>query len=156
MKKFLALVSVFLLCFAFVSCGGDKTFESKAEDTSVSRAGDTSDSGESGEKEVTLTLHNTTGKAFTSVFISKAGEDKWSANLITETLESFEHTDIKIEMPADADKEYKVLAKDAGGNSYYFQGLDFSELTEEGGNLYLGITQGIGYATFTTDELTYK
>lgn len=142
MKKILILTFAFVLCFALVSCGGNK----------ASNSDTTAPSGTSGSagSEVTVSLFNATEYDFTSVAISKADKKQWGENLLSGTLKSYTETTIKLKVPTGSDDQtYDVLAKGTNGTSYEFHYLDLSDLTEKGGSISLALTEaGDGFALF--------
>lgn len=158
MKKILLLILSVVLAFSLISCGEEKTSDgntsgSQTDTSSTDKSSDggNADSDDSAEK-VTLTLYNTTQFDFTSIAISRIGANKWGENLINGTLKSRENTPIKISVP-DEDPIFDVQAKATNGEVYVFQFLDLSELTSEGGNIHLALTEGGGgFAQFSPQE----
>lgn len=158
MKKLLFVLAL-ILSFSLVACGEDKPGNSTADTsdtemvspTGTEISSETSDLAESDGNEVTFTLYNTTSYDYTSVSISKSGENQWSDNLISGILEARSNISINIKLPEDTEnRQFDVMAKDSNGDSYIFQYLDLSEATDEGGNISIDMTEGgSGFANFS-------
>lgn len=137
MKKFLALLFALTFIFVLASCNEETPSDSQGDKSS--------DSQQSSEKVITFTLQNTTDFSYKSVTVSASEKNKWSDNLLVETIKPYASATIKINLPTNTEeREFDLLATDTNGKTTKFLFLNLSEATEKGGTISLYINEGGG------------